>query len=126
MRYRDAAAAIEWLGRAFGFAKHLVVEGQGGSITHAQLTCGKAMIMLASARDDEFGKYQKPPGETGGVCTQSAYLVVADADAHHTRAVVWGARVVHPLQDESYGGRGYSCLDLEGHLWSFGTYNPWV
>ena len=27
MRYRDAAAAIDWLCRAFGFERHLVVPG---------------------------------------------------------------------------------------------------
>ena len=24
-----------------------------------------------------------------------------------------------------FGSRGYSCLDPEGHLWSFGSYDPW-
>ncbi|HZF33304.1 MAG TPA: glyoxalase, partial [Candidatus Angelobacter sp.] len=28
--------------------------------------------------------------------------------------------------DEDYGGRGYSCRDPEGHLWNFGTYDPWA
>ena len=48
MRYRDAPAAIEWLCKAFGFEKHLVVPGPGGTIAHAQLTCGNGMIMLGS------------------------------------------------------------------------------
>ena len=26
---------------------------------------------------------------------------------------------------KDYGGRGYSCFDLEGHVWSFGSYDPW-
>ena len=30
MRYRDAPAAIDWLGRAFGFEKHLVVRVRTG------------------------------------------------------------------------------------------------
>jgi uncharacterized glyoxalase superfamily protein PhnB len=30
------------------------------------------------------------------------------------------------IKDEDYGGRGYSCRDLEGHLWNFGTYDPWA
>ncbi len=126
LRYRDAATAIEWLCRAFGFEKHLVVPGEGGTIAHAQLTLGNGMIMLGSARDDAFGKLQKPPAEVGGVSTQSSYVIVPDADAHHARAVAAGARVVYPLKDEDYGGRGYSCLDPEGHLWNFGTYDPWA
>jgi uncharacterized glyoxalase superfamily protein PhnB len=31
-----------------------------------------------------------------------------------------------PLKTEDYGGRGYSCRDSEGHLWNFGTYDPWA
>jgi uncharacterized glyoxalase superfamily protein PhnB len=126
LRYRDAATAIEWLCRAFGFEKHLVVPGEGGTIVHAQLTLGNGMIMLGSARDDAFGKLQKTPADVGGVGTQSSYVIVPDADAHHARAVAAGARVVYPLKDEDYGGRGYSCLDPEGHLWNFGTYDPWA
>ena len=56
MRYRDAPAAIDWLCRAFGFEQHLVVPGPDGTIAHAQLTFGNGMIMLGSARDDEFGR----------------------------------------------------------------------
>jgi uncharacterized glyoxalase superfamily protein PhnB len=26
--------------------------------------------------------------------------------------------------DEDYGGRGFTCRDLEGRIWSFGTYDP--
>jgi uncharacterized glyoxalase superfamily protein PhnB len=126
LRYRDAAAAIEWLCRAFGFNKHLVVPGEVGAIAHAQLTYGNGMIMLGTAGDDEFGKLQRTPAQVGGVGTQSPYIIVPDADAHHTRAVAAGAKVVYAIRDEPYGGRGYSCLDPEGHLWNFGTYNPWA
>jgi uncharacterized glyoxalase superfamily protein PhnB len=92
MRYRDAAAAIEWLCRAFGFERHLVVPGEQGTIAHAQLTLGNGMIMLGSARNDEFGKLQKSPADVGGVGTQSPYIIVPDADAHHARAVAAGAK----------------------------------
>ena len=54
------------------------------------------------------------------------YLVVSDPDAHHARAVDAGAEVVIPLRDEEYGSRGYSALDPEGNVWSFGTYRPEV
>jgi uncharacterized glyoxalase superfamily protein PhnB len=126
LRYHDAPAAIEWLCRAFGFEKQMVVpDGQGG-VGHAQLTFGNGMIMLGSFRDDEFGKLQKTPKLVGGVGTQSPYVIVPDADAHHRRAVAAGADVAYALRDEDYGGRGYSCRDLEGNLWNFGTYDPWA
>jgi uncharacterized glyoxalase superfamily protein PhnB len=125
LRYKNAKVAIEWLCDAFGFEKHLVVPGEGDVIHHAQLTFGNGMIMLGTAREDEFGKLQATPAKVGGVGTQSPYIIVEDADAHHSRAVLAGARVVYPLTDEEYGGRGYSCRDPEGHLWNFGTYDPW-
>ena len=126
MRYRDARAAIDWLCRAFGFEQHLVVPGEGGSIAHAELTYRNGMIMVGSARDDDFGKLQKTPAQLGGVTTQSAYVVVPDAKAHHDSAVAAGAKVVRPLSEGGGGGLSYSCLDLEDHLWNFGTYDPWA
>jgi uncharacterized glyoxalase superfamily protein PhnB len=126
MRYEDAPAAIDWLCHAFGFAKHLVVEGENGTIAHAQLVLGDGMIMLGSAREDEFGKLLQSPRVVGGVGTQSAYIIVPDAAEHYARAVAAGAEVVMGLKDEDYGGRGYSCRDPEGHLWNFGTYDPWA
>ncbi len=125
LRYEDAAAAIEWLCKAFGFEKLLVVPGDTGAIAHAQLTFGNGMIMLGSVRDDAFDKLQKPPRQVGGVGTQSPYIVVDDADAHFRRAVAAGAEIVMDIEDQPYGGRSYSCKDPEGYLWSFGTYDPW-
>lgn len=125
MRYRDAAAAIEWLCQALGFERHFVHAGDDGVIHHAQLTYGNGMIMIGAARDDEFGKLQAPP-VPGQPTTQSAYLIVVDADAHHTRAVAHGAEIVYALRSEDYGGRGYSCRDPEGHLWNIGSYDPWA
>jgi uncharacterized glyoxalase superfamily protein PhnB len=126
MRYRNAPAAIEWLCQAFGFEKHLVVPGENGTIVHAQLTFGSGMLMLGCFRDNDFAKLVKQPDQLEGFETQCPYVVVKDADAHYARAVAAGAKIVHEIEDASYGGRGYSCYDLEGHLWSFGSYDPWA
>ena len=126
MRYHDAAAAVEWLCHAFGFEKSLVVPGENDTVVHAELTFGNGMIMLGQARDDKYGKLVKPPRDLGGVNSQSPYVIVADADAHYARAVAAGAQVVIEIKDEDYGGRGYSCRDPEGHIWNFGTYDPWA
>ena len=127
LRYEDAPKAIDWLCRAFGFEKQLVVPGEGDTIAHAQLTFGRGMIMLGTARKHggPFDKLQKTVGEVGGVGTQSPYVIVEDADTHLARARAAGAQIVIDIEDADYGGRGYSCLDLEGNLWSFGTYDPW-
>jgi len=125
MRYRNAPAAIEWLCKAFGFEKHLVVPAPDGGIAHAQLTFDNGMIMLSSAGAGMFGRLMKHPDEIGGAETQSAYVVVGDCDAHYARAKAGGAVMLRDVQDEDYGGRGYTCRDLEGHIWSFGSYDPW-
>jgi uncharacterized glyoxalase superfamily protein PhnB len=127
LRYRDAPAAIEWLCAAFGFEKHAVHANPDGSIAHAQLTFGNGMVMLGSVSnvDSEWGALIKQPDEVGGAETQSAYLIVADADAVYARATAVGAVIVLDIKDEDYGGRGFTCRDPEGHVWNFGTYDPW-
>ncbi|MDQ6639509.1 MAG: VOC family protein [Pseudomonadota bacterium] len=127
MRYRDAPAAIEWLCRVLGFEKHLVVPGPDHTIAHAQLMLGGGMLMLGSAENgSEYGTRIRQPDEIGGFETQSAYVVVADADAVHGRAKAEGWSIVIDIKDEDYGGRGFSCLDPEGRLWNVGTYDPWA
>lgn len=126
LRYRDAPAAIEWLCRVIGFEKHLVVPGANNTIAHAQLALGGGMLMLGSVDNGSaYGKRIRQPDEMGGFETQSAYVVVADADAVHARARAEGWTMVIDIQDEDYGGRGFSVLDPEGHLWNIGTYDPW-
>jgi uncharacterized glyoxalase superfamily protein PhnB len=126
LRYRDAPQMIEWLCNTLGFQRHLVVEDGRGGIAHAQLTIGAGMIMLGSARagDDPFGRVQSTPAALGGT-TQSPYVVVPDADDVYRRATAAGAKIVLAIKDEDHGGRGFSCLDSEGHLWNIGTYDPW-
>ena len=126
LRYRESRAALDWLCRAFGFERHLVVEAEDGSIRHAQLTFGHGMVMLGQARDGEHDTRMVSPGEIGGRQTQCPYLVVADVDAHHARAAAAGAEIVMAPEDQPYGGRLYSALDLEGHLWNFGSYDPYA
>ncbi len=125
LRYRDAAAAIDWLCRAFGFERHLVVPGEDGAIVHAQLTFGNGMIMLGSGQGGDFDKLIVSPSEAGGI-TQSPYIIVPEVDVHYARAKAAGAEIVVDIADQDYGGRLYSCRDPEGHVWNFGSYDPWA
>ena len=127
LRYRNAPAAIEWLCSTFGFEKNAVYPNEDGSIAHAQLSFGNGMIMLGSVlkKESPWGQLIKQPDEVEGAETQAAYVVVKDADIIYNKAKAAGAKIAIDIKDEEYGGRGFSCYDLEGHLWSFGTYNPW-
>ncbi|WP_217162743.1 VOC family protein [Streptomyces sp. AC512_CC834] len=121
LRYADAKAAIRQLTQAFGFTELAVYEGEDGSVAHAELAQGNGAVMLGSqgtgGRFDEAMK----DGSTTGV-----YVVVADVDAHHRRAVEHGAEILMPPTDQDYGSRDYMARDLEGNIWSFGTYAPEV
>ena len=122
LRYTDAPAAIEWLRVAFGFEPHLVVPGDDGTVVHAQLTLGQGMIMVGSARGEDLNR---SPTQAGGV-TQSPYIVVEEIDAHYARAKAAGAEMTMEIADQEHGGRLYSARDPEGHVWHFGSYDPWA
>jgi uncharacterized glyoxalase superfamily protein PhnB len=125
VRYRDAAAAIEFLCTAFGFEKRLVVPGDDGFVPHAQLTLGDGMIMLGTARDDEYGALISQPADVGGT-TAAAYIVVDDIEPHYERAKAAGAEILIELTAQDYGGSAYTARDPEGHVWNFGSYDPWA
>ena len=83
LRYKDAPAAIDWLGRAFLFEKQVAFPGPDGMIVHAELRHGSGVIGLSSAT---------PPTENNpwsGV-RQGVYVTIDDVDAHRFRATVGG------------------------------------
>lgn len=124
LRYRNAVAAIEWLCSAFGFSRHAVHQ-DGDIVHHAQLVFGNGMLMLGSVQPGAWSAQMIQPDEIGGRETQSACVIVSDVDAHYAIAKAAGAEIVIAIADQAYGGRGYACRDLEGHLWWFGSYDPW-
>ena len=128
LRYADAPKAIDWLCNAFGFERHLVVPDEGGTIAHAQLRIGNGMLMLGSGGNHEgpFDKLVRTPASREQVRPSSVYVIVDDPDAHCTRARAAGAEIIMEPEDADYGGRGYTCVDLEGNVWSFGSYDPFA
>jgi uncharacterized glyoxalase superfamily protein PhnB len=114
LRYPDARAAIDFLVSAFGFTEHAAHQ-QDGVIGHAELRLDDAWVMLGDTR---AGSGDFPHGPT------TIYVVIADPDAHHDRAVAAGAEIVRELTDQDYGSREYAARDPAGNVWSFGTYQP--
>ncbi len=110
MRFADADAALEWLSRAFGFEEREVYRNGEGTIHHAEISLGPGIVM--------FGQ--------GDSASQGVYVAVEDADAHYEQAKAAGAEIVREIEDTDYGSREYTARDLEGHVWSFGTYRPAV
>jgi PhnB protein len=110
LRFRDEHRAMDWLERAFGFARHAVYTDDHGNLLHAELKLGPGILMMGSGPEDTLGF--------------SIYVYVQDLDAHFARARAAGAEIVRPLADTSYGSREYAARDLDGHVWYFGTYLP--
>jgi uncharacterized glyoxalase superfamily protein PhnB len=126
LRYRNAPGAIDWLCQVFGFERHALYANPDGTVAHAELTLNGGMIMLGSAKEDEHAQRFRSPDELNGVETRGVYIVVADADQVHARAVAAGATILRPLQNTDYGSREFAVKDPEGHSWSAGTYDPWA
>lgn len=121
LRARDARDLIRFLVDAFGFEENVVYgdqpDGSGDVVVHAQLDWPEGGgIMLGSVRDVPDDPWPVEPGSFG------CYVVTADPDAVHARAVAAGAEVITALHETDYGSRDFAVRDPEGNRWSFGTY----
>lgn len=131
LRYREPKVAIAWLDKAFGFETRCVATRPDGSFSYAHLACGDNLIMVTQARealsDKPAAKLKsvKMPAKPGRFSGQACYLLVEDIEAHCTRAKDAGAEIVRAIAPFEHGGRRYACRDPEGHVWTFGTYDPW-
>lgn len=117
LRYKDAPGAVQWLQDAFGFREQLVIFEED-VVAHAQLKIGNGVVMLGSMRDNPR------EGNPWDSTRYGIYVYVQDIEAHYKTALEAGAEIVRPLADTEYGSQEYSAMDVEGHLWSFGTYQP--
>jgi len=116
LAYRDADAALRWLA-AIGFEERAVHrdESDPSVIVHAEClwpTGGGLMFGNITERPD----WVQHPG------TGATYLVCDDCDDVFRRALTAGATVLREPADQDYGGRTAVVRDLEGNIWSMGTY----
>ncbi|MFJ5266464.1 VOC family protein [Streptomyces sp. NPDC088387] len=117
--YTDAKAAVRQLTEALGFTELALYEGEDGTVMHSELVQGNGAVMVGSkGRGGLFDATMKGAGPCG------VYVVVDDVDGHHQRAVDHGVEILMPPTDQDYGSRDYMARDIEGNIWSFGTYAP--
>jgi len=110
LTYKDLPKAIEWLTATFGFVEHF---RYGEPVQGAQLHLGNAWIMVNSVRPG-----RSSPIELGSN-TQSLSVFVEDVEAHFSRAVDGGVKIVEELHETEYGELQYGAEDVEGHHWLF-------
>jgi uncharacterized glyoxalase superfamily protein PhnB len=105
LRYVDAPKAIDWLEKAFGFEREMVLTTEEGAVAFATLRLGNDVLGTGTRRADVHN----------AIC-----VYVEDPDAHSAQARAAGAEITQEVTDEDHG-RIYACTDPAGHLWSFGT-----
>jgi len=125
--YEDAASAIEWLERAFGFredrgARH----EEKGVITHAELVLegGKVYVSAppgyASPRTLRAESTTAQRSYDNPWVIDGLFVAVEDVDAHYERARTAGATILREPEEPGIGLRIYAAEDAEGHRWMFG------
>jgi len=112
--YEDAAAAIDFLTRAFGFTERMRMPNEQGEVAHAELEFEGEVVMLGSPGGDF-----KSPRTSGVDSPAFVHLYVDDLDAHHARAKEAGAAITREPEDQFYGDRTYGAKDPEGMSWYF-------
>jgi len=109
----DAAAALDWYGRAFGAEEQFRVVMDDGRIGHAEFSIGAARFMLS---DEAPALGVVSPGSLGGT-SAAMHLTVTDVDALYARAVAAGATAQREPADQPYGNRQGVLVDPFGHRW---------
>lgn len=125
--YEDAAAAIEWLERAFGFTEDRSARyEEDGAITHAELSLDGATIYLSTPQDYASPRRMRESSELAKRAYDNPWVIdghfvqVGDVDAHYERARSAGATILREPEEPGIGQRLYSAEDPEGHRWMFG------
>lgn len=117
VHYQDPFAALDWLEKAFGFERTMVITDSEGHLGHSEMRFGQGYVMISPTWNDST----RSPLDVEGKNTQTVHVQLTDGiDAHCARARAAGAIIVREPEDQFYGDRVYSAKDPEGHVWSFG------
>ncbi|WP_118184473.1 VOC family protein [Paraburkholderia phosphatilytica] len=115
--YREPMVALEWLEKAFGFERTLLVTDSEGKLAHSEMKFGDGYIMVGS----EYSEDMSSPLGVGGKNTAGVHVQLQSGiDEHCARARAAGAVITREPADQFYGDRVYAARDPEGHVWSFG------
>src|SRR5262249_62342401 len=98
--YEDLGAALEWLGKAFGFRRFgRAMKGPDGKPMHAAMRCGGGIIMMG--QPDRGLRYRNP--KRIGHTTQSLVITVDDVERHFAQAKDAVVEILEAPNDTEYG-----------------------
>ena len=115
---KGATGALDFYKKAFGATELMRMPAPGGTVGHAEVKIGKAIIMLA----DEFPQMNCKSPQAYGGSPVSIMLYVQDVDTFVNRAVTAGATLLRPVKNQFYGDRSGSLEDPFGHQWHIATH----
>jgi PhnB protein len=114
---RDAAAEIDFCKTTFGAVELVRRPGPDGTVAHALVTIGPAMVMIEGEWPTAASRAPLPDGSSPVVI----YVYVENVDKVVARAVAAGARVLTPVKNQFWGDRTGRILDPSGHVWTIST-----
>ena len=114
---RDGASEIDFCKAAFGALELSRRPAPDGTVVHATLTIGAAMLMIHGEFPHLASRAPLPDGSSPVVI----YLYVKDADSVIDRAVLAGAKVLIPAADQFWGDRVGRIIDPAGHVWNIAS-----
>lgn len=125
--YEDAASAIDWLERAFGFHEDREARyEENGVITHAELALGGATVYVSTPSDYASPRRLREASELAHRAYDNPWVIdglfveIDDLDGHYERARAQGATILREPEEPGHGHRIYTAEDPEGHRWMFG------
>lgn len=116
LRVSSRAVLDQWTA-AFGL-EAVAVHGDGDVVEHAELRLGDGWVMAGTPKGNAFDT------PLGAATTYWTLEDAAAVDAVHARALAAGAESAMTPYEPPYGGRECALRDLDGNVWSFGTYRP--
>jgi len=114
----DPGTAIDFYAAAFGITERSRFALPDGTVVHAELHLGDAMVTLGQAVAD-YGLAQPDPD---GPVHLTLTWFCDDVDAAYARAVDAGARSVSEPTDQFHGDRTCALRDPFGHRWVIATH----
>lgn len=107
----NVTASMEFLERAFGFARGVTLADTDGQLRYAEMRHDTAVVVLVRKGDTTT--------PTGGAA--ALYTYVADVDRAASQARLAGAGVDEP-EDKPWGDRVTVVTDPDGYRWMLATF----
>ena len=114
---RDPVAEIEFCTATFDAKEGVRRAGADGTIAHALITIGPAMVMIES----EWPEVANRAPALDGSSPVALYVYVENVDETVERAVGRGARILMRAANQFWGDRTAWIMDPSGHVWTVAT-----